>query len=86
VWKFLKLPFIYIPTLFIFLVVLAPGCEDAMFYFNTNVLHFDNSDLGTINVVCSVANIMGVWAYRLWFKDVSFKKMLVVTTLCFALT
>jgi hypothetical protein len=43
VWQFLRLPFIYLPVLFIFLVVLAPGCDDAMFYFQTNVLHFDNN-------------------------------------------
>jgi Na+/melibiose symporter-like transporter len=86
VWHYLKLPFIYIPTLFIFLVVLAPGCDDAMFYFNTNVLHFSNTDLGTINVVCSVANILGVWTFRVLFKDTPFKKMLVLTTACLAAT
>ena len=46
VWQFLRLPFIYLPTIFIFLVVLAPGCDDAMFYFQTNVLHFTNNELG----------------------------------------
>lgn len=57
-----------------------------MFYFNTNVLHFSNTDLGTINVVCSVANILGVWTYRILFKDTPFKKMLLLTTACLALT
>lgn len=33
VWQFLRLPFIYLPIIFIFVVVLAPGCDDAMFYF-----------------------------------------------------
>lgn len=84
-WQFLRLPFIYLPTIFIFLVVLAPGCDDAMFYFQTNVLHFTNNELAISNVLCSVANIMGVWSYRFFFKDVPFKKMIVITTFCFSL-
>lgn len=28
---------------------------------------------------------MGVWGYRLFFKDTPFKKMIVITTCCFAL-
>ena len=84
VWEFLKLPFIYLPTLFIFLVVLAPGCDDAMFYFNTNVLHFNNTDYAWYNVICSIANILGVWAYRFFFTKTPFKKMLLLTTLLFA--
>ena len=84
-WQFLRLPFIYLPTIFIFLVVLAPGCDDAMFYFQTNVLHFTNNELAISNVLCSVANIIGVWSYRFFFKDVPFKKMIVITTVCFSL-
>jgi hypothetical protein len=32
-----------------------------------------------------VANIIGVWSYRFFFKDVPFKKMIVITTVCFSL-
>jgi len=85
VWQYLRLPFIYLPTIFIFLVVLAPGNEDAMFYFNTNVLKFTPNELAISNVLCSVANISGVWAYRFFFKDTPFKKMLVLTTICFSI-
>jgi hypothetical protein len=84
VWSFLKLPFIYLPTIFIFLVVLAPGCDDAMFYFNTNVLHFTNTELAWSNVLCSVSNILGVWGYRLFFSKTPFKKMLFITTVAFS--
>jgi hypothetical protein len=41
--------------------------------------------MAMINVMCSVANILGVWGYRLLFKDTPFKKMIVLTTCCFAL-
>jgi len=37
---FLKFSFIYKPIIFIFLVVIAPGVDTAMFYYNTNVLGF----------------------------------------------
>ena len=85
VWQFLRLPFIYLPTIFIFLVVLAPGSEDAMFYFNTNVLKFTADELAISNVLCSVANISGVWAYRFFFKETPFKKMIVLTTILFSI-
>jgi hypothetical protein len=85
VWQFLKLPFIYLPTIFIFLVVLAPGSDDAMFYFNTNVLKFTPDELAISNTLCSVANISGVWAYRFFFKDTPFKKMIVLTTILFSI-
>ncbi len=85
VWQFLKLPFIYLPTIFIFLVVVAPGNEDAMFYFNTNILKFTADELAISNVLCSVANIAGVWAYRFFFKNTPFKKMIVLTTILFSI-
>ena len=85
VWQFLKLPFIYLPTIFIFLVVLAPGSDDAMFFFNTNVLKFTPDELAISNTLCSVANISGVWAYRFFFKDTPFKKMIVLTTILFSI-
>lgn len=65
---YLKLPFIYKPIIFIFLVVIAPGVDDAMFYFNSNVLDFDNNTFAIINVISSLGNILGVWTYRLFFS------------------
>jgi hypothetical protein len=32
-----------------------------------------------------VANIIGVWTYRFFFKDVHFRKIIVITTVCFSL-
>lgn len=66
--QYLKLPFIYKPIIFIFLVVIAPGVDDAMFYFNSNVLHFSNDEFALLNVIFSIGNIMGVWTYRLLFS------------------
>lgn len=33
VWSYLRLPFIYLPLIFIFLVLLAPGVDDPFFYY-----------------------------------------------------
>jgi hypothetical protein len=86
IWKYLRLPFIYKPIIFIFLVVIAPGVDDAMFYFNNNVLHFDSDIYANINLIDSVGNILGVWTFRLAFYNTSFKKMLIISTICFAIT
>jgi len=57
----------YKPMIFIFLVVVAPGTTDAMFYYESNVLLFTPTNFGLINVVSSVASIVGVWTYRALF-------------------
>ena len=85
IWQFLKMPFIYKPMIFIFLVVLAPGVEDPFYYFNTNVLHFSNDDLSYINIMVSLATFVGIWTYRFYFRNVPFKRMIIYTTTGFAL-
>ena len=57
----------YKPMIFIFLVVVAPGTTDAMFYFESNVLKFTPANFGMLNVISSVASIFGVWTYRALF-------------------
>lgn len=57
----------YKPMIFIFLVVVAPGTTDAMFYFEANVLKFTPANFGLINMISSIASILGVWLYRAFF-------------------
>jgi Na+/melibiose symporter-like transporter len=85
VWQFLKLSFIYKPIIFIFLVVIAPGVDDPMFYFNSNILNFTNNEFAYINVISSVGNILGVWTYRIFLRNTSFKNILFITTVCFCI-
>jgi len=82
--EFLKLPFIYRPIIFIFLVVLSPGVDDAMFYYESNILMFTTTQFAYINVLSSLANIIGVWTYRFFFRETPFRVMLIITTICFA--
>ena len=67
------------------MVVIAPGVDDPFFYFQTKVLKFTNNDFSYINVMCSLANIFGVWSYRFFFRNVLFKKMIFVTTVSFGI-
>lgn len=63
----------YKPMLFIFLVVVAPGVTDAMFYYESNVLKFTPEDFGIVGVVSCCASIVGVWAYRFFFTKAPLK-------------
>ena len=71
--------------LFIFLVVIAPGTTDAMFYFRSDVLDFDSTTFAIINVFSSVATIVGVWMYGILFKDTDFRKYMICTTILLSL-
>lgn len=74
-------PAIYLPVLFIFMWQATPSAETAMFYFSTNVLKFQPEFQGTIRLVSSIASLLGVLAYRTWFKSVSIKQLILWTTL-----
>lgn len=66
-FKYLKLPSMYKPMIFIFLVVVAPGVTDAMFYYESNVLMFTPTDFGILGIIACLASIVGVWSYRIFF-------------------
>ena len=85
VWQYLKLPQMFKPLIFIFLVVVAPGITDAMFYFQTDVLGFSPDTLALLNVLSSVASICGVWLYRVCFRKCSLWKYLICTTVAYSL-
>jgi len=86
VWQYFKLPAMYKPVFFIFLVVLAPGISEAMFYYQSNVLHFDAQTFALLNTLSAAGSIVGVILYRVCLKSMSFKKVLIVTTFGFSLT
>lgn len=69
------------PLVFIFLVVIAPGISEAMFYFETDILGFQPNIFGWINAISSAASIIGVWSYRIFFATFPLNKYLLVTTI-----
>lgn len=65
--KYLRLPSMYKPIIFIFMVVVAPGVTDAMFYYEANVLYFTPTNFGLLGVISTTSSIIGVWIYRMLF-------------------
>ena len=84
--KYLRLPSMYKPMLFIFLVVVAPGVTDAMFYYESNVLDFTSVNFGVLGVVSCCASIVGVWAYRVFFTKAPLKWYFLGVTLVLSLS
>ena len=46
--RLLVFPTMYKPLIFIFVVVVAPGVTDAMFFYQSNVLEFSSTQFATI--------------------------------------
>ena len=83
--KFLRRPVVFKPVIFIFLVVVAPGTSDALFFYRSDVLKMSSQALADINVCMSIATITGVWTYTLLLKTVRFKTLMVWVTVLLAL-
>ena len=84
-WKYVRLPSFYKPLIFIFLVVIAPGITDAMFYFQTDVLGFTYTTFAYINVISALSSIIGIWLYRVFFQKTPLWKYLLLTTIVYSL-
>jgi hypothetical protein len=65
--------------------VIAPGITDAMFYFEVDVLGFDQTNFAWINLISSIASIVGIWCYRALFKLTPLWKYLLITTIFYSL-
>ena len=80
----LRIKFIFLLST-IFLVVVAPGTSDALFFYRSDVLKMSSQALADINVCMSIATITGVWTYTLLLKTVRFKTLMVWVTVLLAL-
>eukprot|EP00246_Nothoceros_aenigmaticus_P000865 TRINITY_DN1109_c0_g1_i4.p1 TRINITY_DN1109_c0_g1~~TRINITY_DN1109_c0_g1_i4.p1 ORF type:complete len:329 (-),score=48.90 TRINITY_DN1109_c0_g1_i4:258-1244(-) len=80
-WRTVKEPNIFLPTLFVFLWQATPTSDTAMFYFTTNKLSFGPEFLGRVKLVTSVAALVGVSVYNSFLKNVSLQKMFFWTTI-----
>jgi Na+/melibiose symporter-like transporter len=85
VWGYLKMPLIFKPLVFILLVLISPGVENAMFYYNSNVLKFTSTQLGIVTVIGEIGTIFGQQFYRFCLRKYSFKQILFVSTLLYSL-
>lgn len=73
-FKFVQMPYIYKPIIFIFLFMITPNSGSSMFFFYTNKLGFAPEFLGELKLVYAVASIMGMIIYNKFLKFVAFKK------------
>lgn len=80
-WLAVRQPNVFLPTLFIFLWQATPHSDSAMFYFTTNKLGFTPEFLGRVKLVTSVASLLGVVLYNGFLKDISLRKVFLVTTI-----
>jgi len=76
----------YKPMIFIFVVVVAPGVTDAMFFYESNVLGFTSTNFGMLSVISSCASIIGVWLYRVLFTKASLKWYFFIITIILSIS
>lgn len=79
-WSTVRKKSIWLPTLFIFLWQATPTSDSALFFFHTNELGFEPEFLGRVQLVTSLASLIGVGLYHRFFKEVPFRVILGWTT------
>lgn len=80
-WKALRNPSVYLPMGFVFAWQATPSAESALFYFQTNELHFGPEFLGRVRLISSGAALLGLYLYRRHFSNVNLKKFMLWCTL-----
>lgn len=68
---------IIIPIVFIIFFMGTPNYSDALFYYMTEELKFDSIFLGIISLFATIANLLGIVAYRYYFKSKTFRQIVV---------
>eukprot|EP00210_Caulerpa_lentillifera_P000870 g841.t1 len=66
---------IYLPALFMFLYQAAPNASSAMFFYETNELHFTPEFMGKVALIGQIASLLGVGVFNFFLKSVSLKKV-----------
>ncbi len=64
---------IWMPTAFLLLLQITPSGGSAFFYFTTNELGFGPEFLGRVQLVTSIASLVGVWFFQRFLKTVPFR-------------
>ncbi|CRG96213.1 folate transporter 2, putative [Plasmodium gallinaceum] len=79
--KFINTPIFLGPFLYIFVYMSGPDYDDIFFFFCTNKLGFRPSFMGTLRLTYGIASLIGIITYRVFLKNYSLKKTLIITTL-----
>ena len=78
-WEAISEKSILYPAIFVFLWQATPSASTAMLFFETNELGFTTEFLGRIQLLASVASLIGVGVYNGLLKDVELKKIFMWT-------
>ena len=74
-WTAIRLPEIWKPALFIFMICVTPGYGQAMTFFYERELKFTPNEFGALDVMGYVVSITGTVVYKKWLRNVSFPKI-----------
>ena len=64
---------IWLPMAFIFLWQATPNASTAFFFFTTNELGFEPEFLGRVQLVASIAGLLGVWVFQRFLRTIPFR-------------
>ena len=82
---FLSQKKVFFPIFFLFLLTIRPSSNQAIFYFYTNVLNFAPDFIGILQFIHSAGSILGIFIYNKYFKNVSYKKFFITTTIIYVI-
>lgn len=80
-WNALTARRVALPVAFVFVWQAAPSPDSALFFFQTNVLHFGPEFLGIVRFVSSAAALGGLYCYQKYWTQVPVKKVMKVAAL-----
>ena len=80
-WGALRDESILYPAIFVFLWQATPSAGTAMLFFETNQLGFTTEFLGRIQLLASVASLIGVGVYNGLLKEVELRKIFLWTAI-----
>jgi folate/biopterin transporter len=81
IFAFLCQKHILLPLSFIIVFKMGPSYQDAFFYFITNELKLNATDLGKISFCSTLAILFAILIYKAFLKRVNFKTMIIIGTL-----
>jgi Na+/melibiose symporter-like transporter len=76
---------ILLPAFFMVLFMATPSYDYAMLYFFTEELKLDAVDLGYVSLASTLSIIVAIVLYRIYFKNLGFKKTIIAGTLVYIL-
>lgn len=75
-WGALTARHVFLPVSFVFLWQAMPTPDTALFFFQTNTLHFGPEFLGVVRLASSAAALCGLYVYNRWGRQLPIKTLM----------